>query len=201
MGADQAYGFSILVALDRGFDRNPARLAVAGANNPITHGVVAHRGGDSVAEFLLGGLAVLGMDGPYPVLVGLVARIEGQAVNQQILRRPAIAETGGQVGPKTADPADLLHAREFGLAFPQRDGRKILLGHIAAHHEHAANAVALVNRAVAVGPVDLLQLAVTRDRNQLGLVPRRHATAHHLLDLRTDNMPDFGPALPSALPE
>ena len=62
--ADQTDGPPLLVALDRGFDRNPARLAVAGANNPITHGVVAHRAGDSVAEFLLGGFAVLGMDAP-----------------------------------------------------------------------------------------------------------------------------------------
>src|SRR6266702_5957224 len=32
-------------------------------------------------------------------------------------------------------------------------------------------------------------------------MPRRPAAAHHLLDLGTDNVPDFGPALASALPE
>src|SRR3977135_4542975 len=75
----------------------------------------------------------------------------------------------------------------------------MVLGHIAANHKHAADAVVFVSRAVAIGPVDLLQPAVTRDRNELVLMPGRASAAHHLLDLRTDDVPDFSPALPSAL--
>src|SRR5882757_8101230 len=74
-------------------------------------------------------------------------------------------------------------------------------GHVAADDEHTANPIVFVDRTVAVGPVDLLQPAVARDRNELVLMPRRTAAAHHLLDLGTDNVPDFRPALPSALTE
>src|ERR1700688_3319162 len=77
----------------------------------------------------------------------------------------------------------------------------MVLGHVAANDEHAADAIIFVDRAKAVGPVDLLELAVTGDRNELVLMPRRTCAAHHLLDLRTDNVPDFSPALPSALAE
>src|SRR5450631_2712964 len=42
---------------------------------------------------------------------------------------------------------------------------------------------------------------MARDRNELVLMPRRTAAAHHLLDLGTDDVPDFRPALPSALTE
>src|SRR5258707_9651334 len=73
------------------------------------------------------------------------------------------------------------------------------MGHVAANDKHAADAVVFVNRAEAVGPVDLLQPAVTRDRNELVLMPGRASAAHHLFDLGTDIVPDFSPALPSAL--
>src|SRR5712675_415311 len=117
----------------------------------------------------------------------------------QKLGRPAIAEAGSQIDLESADPPQLLHARELGLAFAQPDGSKMLLGHVAANHEHAADAIVFVDRAETVGPVDLLELAVTRDRNELVLMPRRAPAAHHLLDLRTDNVPDFSPALASTL--
>jgi hypothetical protein len=199
MGTDQTNGFSALVALDRGLDGNPARFAVAGPNNAVLHRVVAHLARDGVAEFFLGGFAILGMDALHPVFVRFVCRIRRQPVNQQILRRAAIAETGPEIDLEAADPPQLLHARELGLAFAQRDGSKMLLGHVAANDQHAADAIIFVDRAKTVGPVDLLQLAVTRDRNELVLMPRRAPAAHHLLDLRTDNVPDFGPALPSPL--
>ena len=121
--ADQADGLAVLVALDGGSDRNPAHLAVAGTNDPVLHGIFADVAGDGVAEFLFGGFAILGMDAPDPVLVGLVGRIRRQPVNQQIFRRPAIAEAGPQIDLEAADPADLLHARQFGFALPQRRGR------------------------------------------------------------------------------
>jgi hypothetical protein len=141
------------------------------------------------------------MDALDPVFVRLGSRIRRQSVNQQILRRPAIVKTGPQINLKPADPADLLDARQLGLAFPQCDRSQMVLGHVAANHEHAADAVVFVDRTVAVGPVNLLQPAVTRHRNELVLVPRRAAAAHHLLDLGADNVPDFRPALPSPLTE
>ena len=79
-------------------------------------GVVADIVCDGVAEFFLGGLAILGVDAPDPVLVGFVGRIRRQSMDLQILRRPAIAETSRQIDFKAADPADLLHARQFGFA-------------------------------------------------------------------------------------
>src|SRR5260370_3959433 len=141
------------------------------------------------------------MDAPDPLLVGLLDRLRRQLVNPQIPRRAAIAETGSQIDLEAADPSQLLYAREFGLALAKGSGSKIVLGHVAANHEHAADAVVFVDRAVAVGPVDLLEPAVTRHRNELLLMPRRASAAHHLLDLGTDNVPDFRPALPSTLTE
>ena len=109
--------------------------------------------GDGVAEFFFGGFAIVGMNAPHPVFVDFVGRFRRQAVDQQIFRRAAIAEAGGQIDFQPADPADLLHARQFGLALAQRNGREMLPGDIAANHEHAADAVAFVDRAVAVSPV------------------------------------------------
>ena len=81
--------------------------------------------------------------------------------------------------------------------------REHLLGGFRAHHEHAADAVRrgrLVDRAVAVRPVDVLAFAVARDRHELVLVPRVAAARHHLLDLRPDDVPDLGPALAAGWP-
>ena len=122
-------------------------------------------------------------------------------MDQQIFRRPAVAEAGRQIDFEPADPAHLLHARQFGLAFAQRLGGEIFPGDVAANHQHAADAIVLVDRTIAVGPPDLFEPAVARHRNELVLVPGRAAAAHHLLDLRTDDRPDLGPAFPSALAE
>src|SRR5437763_12993966 len=130
-----------------------------------------------------------------------VPRIRREAVDRQILRRAAIAEASAQIDLKTADSTELLHARQFGLALAQRGRGDIVLGHVTANHEHAADAIAVIDRAIAVRPIDLLESAVARDRNELIFMPGRAATAHHLLDLRTDDGPDFGPALPPALTE
>src|SRR5882672_5741213 len=197
--ANQANGPATLVALDRGPDRNPAHLAIAGSDDSVLHGVIANIARDGLAEFFLGSFAIIGMDALNPVLVGFVLAIRGQPVNQQIFRRPAIVETGPQVDFETADPPDLLHPREFGLALPQCHRSKIVLGHVTAHDKDTANAAIVVDRTIAIGPVDLLQPAVTRDRNELVLMPGRASAAHHLLDLGTDDLPDFSPALPSAL--
>src|ERR1700738_384229 len=122
-------------------------------------------------------------------------------MNFQIFRRAAIAETGPQIHLEAADPPDMLDPRQFGLAVARRKGGEMLLSDVAAHHEDAADAVVFVDRAEAVGPVDLVEPPVTRPRDELVLVPGRGAAAHHLLDLGTDDRPDLGPALPSALAE
>ncbi len=201
MRADQADGLSLRVAFDGGFDRYPAGLAVAGADDAVLHGVFARVAGDRVAEFPFGRFTVPGMDALDPILMGLVGRVRRQPVDQQIFRRPAIAESGSQVNLEAADLANLLHTRQFGLAFPQFGGGEIILGHIAAYHQHAADAVTFVDRAVAIGPVDLREPAVTGYRNELILKPGRAATAYHLFDLRPDDGPDFHPAFPPALTE
>ena len=56
--ADQAYGLSGSVALDSGSHRNPARLTVAWANDPVLRGIVANFARDGITEFLFGGFAV-----------------------------------------------------------------------------------------------------------------------------------------------
>src|ERR1700739_4801983 len=75
----------------------------------------------------------------------------------------------------------------------------MIVGDVAANHEHAADAVIFIDRTEAVGPVDLLQPAVAGDRYELVLMPRRTAAAHHLFDLGTDNGPYLGPAFAAAL--
>src|SRR3984885_16246123 len=107
MRADQPERLSGRVALDGGFDRNPARLTVAGADDPVSHRVVADIVCDRVAEFLFGGLAILGVNAPDPVLVGFVGSIRPQSMDLQIFRRPAIAETSREIDFKPAAPADL----------------------------------------------------------------------------------------------
>src|SRR6202011_4563337 len=107
VGADQADRSPLRVALDGRSDRNPAGLAVARTNDPVLHIVVANLASDGVAEFLFGGFSILGVNAADPILVGLVGRFRRQPVNQQVLRRPAIAETGSEVDLEATDPADL----------------------------------------------------------------------------------------------
>lgn len=84
--ADQTNGLSARVPLDGGSHRNPARLTVAWANDPVLRGIVANIARDGITEFLFGGFAILGMDAPDPVLMGFVDRFRRQPVNQQIFR-------------------------------------------------------------------------------------------------------------------
>ena len=86
VSADQPHGLPIGVALDRGANRNPAHLAVNRTNDPVLHRVVAHVACDRIAEFLLGYLAIVGMDTPHPVLMRLMGRVGQQAVNGEIFR-------------------------------------------------------------------------------------------------------------------
>src|SRR4051812_129847 len=197
--ADQADRLAVLVALDGGSHGNPAQLAVARTNDAVLHGIIAHAAANGIAKLLFGSFAIGRMDPAHPVFMAFVDRIRRQPMDQQIFRRAAIAEAGAQVALEPADPADLLHPRELGFALAQRRGGDMLAGDVAAHHQHAADTVVLVDRAVAIGPPDLLEPAVARHRHQLVLVPGRAAAAHHLLNLRADNGPDFFPAFAARL--
>ncbi len=86
MRTDQADGLSVAVALDGGSHRNPARLTVGWANDPVLRGIIANLTRDGIAEFPFGGFTILGMDAPDPVLMGFVDRFRRQAVNQEIFR-------------------------------------------------------------------------------------------------------------------
>ena len=73
-----------------------------------------------------------------------------------------------------------------------------LLSGLGANDQHATDAmrrVRLIDGSIAVGPIDVLQGAVTDDRHELVFVPRRSVTAHHLVDLRSDDLPDLRPCL------
>ncbi|EDP65742.1 hypothetical protein BAL199_02919 [alpha proteobacterium BAL199] len=80
----------------------------------------------------------------------------------------------------------------------------MLVGHVIAddqHTSHPARLGFIVDRAVAVGPPDVLTPAMAGDRNKLVLVPSRPLAGHDEFDLRADNVPDFLPTLPPALAE
>ena len=80
-------------------------------------------------------------------------------------------------------------------------GRLMALGkhcgrRFGADDKHAANRVRdglVVERAVAIGPLNVFQSAVAGDRHELVLVPGCSLTGHHLVDLGPDYRPDFGP--------
>ena len=59
------------------------------------------------------------MDAPHPVLVAVADGIRRQAVDGEVLRRAPAAETVGEVDIEAADLADLLDARQVGLALAQ----------------------------------------------------------------------------------
>ncbi len=89
---------------------------------------------------------------------------------------------------------------DFGLA---RLGQHSL-GGLGADDKDAADAVGcrlVVDRAVAVGPVDVLAPAMPGDRHQRVFVPGGAAASHDLIDLRTDDIPDLVPDLPGRLAE
>ena len=73
---------------------------------------------------------------------------------------------------------------------------------LAAHDQRAAHDSRLgVDRAVAVGEVDLLEVATAVEGHELVLEPGVLALAHDGIDLRTDDVPDLLPALVGPLTE
>ena len=85
----------------------------------------------------------------------------------------------------------------FALGGDPALGQNLLRG-LGADDQHATHAVRrgrLIDGSETVGPVDLLQLAVAHDGHELRSRATWHVAAHHLVDLRTDDVPDFGPGL------
>ena len=73
-----------------------------------------------------------------------------------------------------------------------------LCGHVAADHQHAADAGRcglVIDRRVAVRPPDVLAHVAAGDGNELPLVPGRALPCHDELDLRADGVPDLRPDL------
>lgn len=69
-------------------------------------------------------------------------------------------------------------------------------GGLRADDECAADgAVVVVDRAIAVRPVHLLQAPIPHDGDEVVFVPRRLPARHHPLDLRADDGPDVRPEL------
>ncbi len=82
--------------------------------------------------------------------------------------------------------------------------RQHLLGRFGAQHEDAADTVRrilVIDRAVAVGPVDLVELSVADDRDEMVFVPGCSPAGHHQLDLRSDDRPNLGPHVAAARAE
>ncbi len=67
------------------------------------------------------------------------------------------------------------------------------------HTAHARRRRRIVDRAIAIGPVDVLEFAVARDRDEGIFLPCGAASGHDLIDLRADDRPDLGPDLTARL--
>jgi hypothetical protein len=77
-------------------------------------------------------------------------------------------------------------------------GQHALRG-LLAHDQHSGNAAVIVlHRAVRVRPPHVVEAAVALDRQVLVLVPGGLAGGQHLLDLRSDGLPDVRPELAPA---
>ena len=73
-----------------------------------------------------------------------------------------------------------------------------LFGGFAANHQDAADAggrTFVIDRTVAVGPIDIFEPAVTRDGNQRVFLPGSSGPGHHHCNLRPDDGPDLLPHL------
>ena len=120
MGADEANGAAVAVALELGDNADPAGLAVVGADDAVFGGVVFVRPGQRIEEVLDRRVAILGMDAVDPILMRLVDGIRRQPVKHQIFRRAAVLEAFAEVDLEAADLADPLDARQLCLALLER---------------------------------------------------------------------------------
>ena len=111
------------------------------------------------------------------------------------------------LGPRQhgGEPRHLLQGQLLAFALGrQLAARKDLFGGLRAKDQDPAHPVGrgvVVDGAIAVGPVDVLQTAVAGDRDELVLVPGRPQAGPDLVDLRADDVPDLRPDLLGRPPE
>src|SRR5262249_3365039 len=95
-------------------------------------------------------------------------------------------------------PFDQLAKSRFALAQPSFT--KDLFGCLAANDQCPANSpVSVANGAVAIGPIHILQLAVAINRHELISMPRRLASIHYPLNLRSNDRPNLRPTFRAPL--
>jgi len=94
--------------------------------------------------------------------------------------------------------------RKPPLIGDQRIDQSVSLGYIPANDQDTTYPVWLtfvVDRAKAICPPNVLTFSVTGHRYEVILMPRRAFAGHDLLDLRTNDAPNFLPAFATALSE
>ena len=119
MRADQPQRVTKRVAIDPCLHCNPAHLAVARPDNTILRCIVGGPIGDSLEERPFGLAAILGVDAPDPIVMGLPCGLGWKAVDRQIFRRPPVTEAAAKIDLHAADAADFLNPRQFGFAIAQ----------------------------------------------------------------------------------
>jgi hypothetical protein len=77
-------------------------------------------------------------------------------------------------------------------------------GSLIADNEHAANSIercGVVDRSVAISPIDVLSPSISRNRDELIFVPRCGPACHDLFNLWSDDLPYFLPNLAGGPPQ
>ena len=77
----------------------------------------------------------------------------------------------------------------------------VLVGHIVADHEHAADLALDVDRTIPIGPPHILTPTVARNRHKLIDVPSGAFAGHDEFNLWTDDVPNLFPTIITALAE
>lgn len=78
------------------------------------------------------------------------------------------------------------------------------MSRLSADDQYASDAtrgVFVVDRTIAIGPVNLLVTSMTSYRHKLIFMPSRTSTSHDLFDLRADDVPDLFPHREGRFPQ
>jgi hypothetical protein len=80
--------------------------------------------------------------------------------------------------------------------------RLMLFGNIVAHDQYAGYfTIITINRDVTISPPDIFERAISSDGDKPFLIPGRPLTLHDEFDLGANDIPDFCPAIATALAE
>jgi hypothetical protein len=86
MRADETQRLAVGRALDLGRDMNPAHLPVARPHDAVLGAIFGPAAVDGLEEMPQRGRAIVGMDAPRPILMGVDPRIRRQSVDAQVFR-------------------------------------------------------------------------------------------------------------------